>query len=127
VFWATIVSTPGLVLAIVVGLIGSKWLAAEYVGRAWRMPANDRGLMASLTMPQVAATLAAALVGYQAINKAGERLLDAAMLNTILVLVIVTSVAGPVLTEHHIRRLSGAGSPIIRRPSVLGRSEKSAD
>jgi Kef-type K+ transport system membrane component KefB len=127
VFWATIVSTPGLVLAIVLGLLGSKWLAAEYVGRAWRMPANDRGLMASLTLPQVAATLAAALVGYQAINKAGERLLDAAMLNTVLVLVIVTSVVGPVLTEHYIRRLSGAGSPIISRSSVLGRSEKSAD
>lgn len=91
------------------------------------MPANDRGLMASLTMPQVAATLAAALVGYQTINKAGERLLDAAMLNTVLVLVVVTSVVGPVLTEHYIRRLSGAGSPIISRSSVLGRSEKSAD
>lgn len=126
VFWATIVSTPGLVLAIVLGLLGSKWLAAEYVGRAWRLPANERGLMASLTMPQVAATLAAALVGYQAINKAGERLLDAAMLNTVLVLVIVTSVIGPVLTEHYIRRLSGARSPVISR-SVLGRSEKSAD
>lgn len=83
VFWATVISTPGLVLAIVLGLIGSKWLAAEFVGRQWRMPANDRGLMASLTLPQVAATLAAALVGYQAVNKAGERLIDAAMLNTV--------------------------------------------
>jgi len=41
--------------------------------------------------------------------------------------VIVTSVVGPVLTEHYIRRLSGARSPIISRSSVLGRSEKTAD
>jgi Kef-type K+ transport system membrane component KefB len=126
VFWATIISTPGLVLTIVLGLISAKWLASELVGRQWRMPANDRGLMASLTLPQVAATLAAALVGYQAINKAGERLLDAAMLNTVLVLVIVTSVLGPVLTEHFIRKLTGTRSPVISR-SVLGRSETAAD
>jgi Kef-type K+ transport system membrane component KefB len=126
VFWATIVTTPGRVLAIVLVLIGSKWLAADYVGRTWRMPADERGLMASLTLPKIAATLAAALVGYQAVNKAGERLVDTALLNTVLVLVIVTSIVGPVLTEHFIRRLTGARSPVISR-SVLGRSEKSAD
>lgn len=71
------------------------------------MAPADRGLMASLTMPQVAATLAAALVGYQTVNAAGVHLLDQRMLNTILVLVVVTSIVGPVLTERALRMLAG--------------------
>ena len=39
-------------------------------------------------------------------NAAGERLLDERMLNTVLVLVVVTSVLGPVLTERYVRRLA---------------------
>ncbi|HEY8290065.1 MAG TPA: hypothetical protein VIG49_12410 [Acetobacteraceae bacterium] len=58
-------------------------------------------------MPQVAATLAAALVGYQAINPAGVRLIDERMLNTILVLVVVTSVLGPILTERFASLVAG--------------------
>ena len=101
----TLVTGLPLVLAIVGGLIATKWLAAEIAGRMWSMSATDRGLMASLTMPQVAATLAAALVGYDAVNATGERLLDAAMLNTVLVLVVVTSILGPILTERSVQRL----------------------
>jgi Kef-type K+ transport system membrane component KefB len=93
-----------LVVAIVGGLVAAKWAAAEIAGRAWGFAAGDRGLMASLTLPQVAATLAAALVGHDALNAAGERLLDIRMLNTVLVLVVVTSVLGPVLTERYAAR-----------------------
>ncbi len=106
----TLLTGLPLVIAIVGGLIASKWLAAEIAGRAWRFGSADRLLMASLTMPQVAATLAAALVGYQAVNAAGERLLDEAMLNTTLVLVVVTSVVGPILTGRAVQRLGG-GAP----------------
>lgn len=97
-----------LVVAIVGGLILSKWVAAEAAGRAWGMSAADRGVTASLTLPQVAATLAAALVGFQAVNASGQRLLDERMLNTVLVLVVVTSVLGPILTERYVRRLGAA-------------------
>jgi len=117
-FVATIVSNAPLVLAIVLGLLASKWLAAQAVGRAWRLSAADRGLMGSLTMPQVAATLAAALVGYQAVNAAGQRLIDERMLNTILVLVVVSSVLGPILTERFIRSLPGERG--VRRQAVSG-------
>ena len=103
----TLLTGLPLVLAIVGGLIVSKWLAAEFAGRVWHFPAEERGLMASLTLPQVAATLAAALVGYGTINAAGVRLLDERMLNTVLVLVVVTSIVGPVLTEHYVHRLAG--------------------
>ncbi len=109
VFAATIWSNTALVLAIVLGLVATKWIAAQIVGRAWGFSATDRGLMGGLTLPQVAATLASALVGYQAVNATGQRLIDDAMLNTVLVLVIVTSVLGPILVEHFVRR--AAASP----------------
>jgi len=121
VFAETLWFNAPMVLAIVLGLIGGKWLAAEIVGRLWRFPAVERGLMATLTMPQVAATLAAALVGYQAVNRAGERLIDTPMLNTVLVLVIVTSVLGPVLTERYVKRAGGKAAQPHRVHSVLGR------
>ncbi|CAH0305427.1 cation:proton antiporter [Roseomonas sp. CECT 9278] len=104
----TLVQGLPMVVAVVGGLVASKWAAAEIAGRAWRMGGDDRLLMASLTMPQVAATLAAALVGYDAVNAAGERLLDQAMLNTVLVLVVATSVLGPILTERAVRRIKDA-------------------
>ena len=62
--------------------------------------------------PQVAATLAAALVSYDAVNAVGERLIDSRMLNVVLVLVVVTAVLGPVLTEHTIARLRARADPL---------------
>ncbi|HEX2891102.1 cation:proton antiporter [Vineibacter terrae] len=119
VFVATLWSNPGMVIAIIGGLIGAKWLAAELAGRVWRLSATDRGLMASLTMPQVAATLAAAMVGYEAVNAAGVRLIDGTMLNTILVLVVVTAMVGPVLTEHYVRKRGAAVPDASPPPSAL--------
>ncbi|MDP3159584.1 MAG: cation:proton antiporter [Reyranella sp.] len=114
VFAATLSTQAALVAAIVVGLMGSKWIAAELVGRAWKFSAADRGLMGSLTFPQVAATLATAIVGYQALNAAGQRLIDERMLNAVLVLVIVTSVVGPILTARFLRKttITPAAPPV---------------
>jgi hypothetical protein len=64
------------------------------------------GMMWSLSIPQVAATLAAALVAYNSKNAAGVRLIDEPVLNSILVLVIFTSVIGPVLTEFFGKRIA---------------------
>ena len=119
---STIVGDLPLVAAIVLGLLASKWLAAELIGRAWQLAPADRGLMASLTMPQVAATLAAALVGYQTVNAAGAHLLDQRMLNTILVLVVVTSIVGPVLTQRALRQLAGAATAPGGGPAPLARA-----
>ena len=55
--------------------------------------------MWALTLPQVAATLAATLVGYNTLNSAGERLLGNEIFNAVLVLLVVASLLGPVLTE----------------------------
>lgn len=59
----------------------------------------------SLTLPQVAATLAAALAAYGTMNPAGQRLVDQHLLNVILVLVLTTSILGPVLTQRFAPRM----------------------
>ena len=65
--------------------------------------------MWALTLPQVAATLAAAIVAYDTVNAAGQRMLDGTMLNAVLVLMLATSILGPVLTERFApRMLEGA-------------------
>jgi Kef-type K+ transport system membrane component KefB len=101
----TLTSDLPLVAAILLALIMGKLAAAELAGRAFGFALADRVLASSLTLPQVAATLAAALVSYDALNAGGQRLIDARMLNATLVIVVVTAVLGPVLTERAIARL----------------------
>jgi Kef-type K+ transport system membrane component KefB len=94
-----------LVAAIVGALLGGKGIAAWIAGRAFGYLRDEVLTMWSLTLPQVAATLAATLVAYQTRDAGGERLLDDHMLNTVLVLMLTTSILGPVLTERFAPRL----------------------
>jgi Kef-type K+ transport system membrane component KefB len=100
VFLHTLIERIGLVVGIVGGLIVAKFLAAYLTRRLFRYTRNEGGLIWSLSLPQVAATLAAAIVAFQAQNAAGVRLIDQPALNTVLVLVVVTSILGPMLTEY---------------------------
>ena len=88
-----------LVTGLVASLILGKGIAAFVAGRAFGYSRQEKLTMWALTLPQVAATLAATLVGYNTLNAAGTRLLDDRMLNVVLVMVVVTSILGPVLTE----------------------------
>lgn len=88
-----------LVLAIIVTVIGTKISAAWLAGKKFNYPLLERLLMGSLITPQVSSTLAVALVAYESFNAAGERLIDGAILNSILVLMVVSAVAGTVATE----------------------------
>jgi Kef-type K+ transport system membrane component KefB len=94
-----------LVASIVGALLVGKWMAAWAVGHAFGYSPNERLNIWSLTLPQVAATLAATLVAHDTLNSAGQRLLDDRMFNVVLVLVFVTSVLGPLLTERFATRL----------------------
>jgi Kef-type K+ transport system membrane component KefB len=88
-----------LVAGIVGSLIMGKGMAAAITGRAFGYARQARLTMWALTLPQVAATLAATLVGYNTLNAAGARLLDEKMFNAVLVLLVVTSILGPALTQ----------------------------
>jgi Kef-type K+ transport system membrane component KefB len=61
---------------------------------------HDSILAGGIIAALVAATLAATLVAYRTFNAAGQPLLDSRMLNGVLIMVLVTSVLGPVLTQH---------------------------
>jgi Kef-type K+ transport system membrane component KefB len=104
-FVHSVVTSLPLVAGIVVTLMLGKWIAAEVVGRAFNYLPAMRLTIWSLTLPQVAATLAAALVAYHTIDANGQRLLDERMLNVVLVLMLATSILGPVLTERFAPRM----------------------
>jgi Na+:H+ antiporter len=107
-FAQTVVDHAGLVAGIIAALLLGKGLASAVVGRAFGYTLAAQLTMWALTLPQVAATLAAALVAYHTVNPVGQRLLDGNMLNAVLVLMLVTSILGPVLTERFAPRLIGA-------------------
>ena len=60
------------------------------MGRIFDYSRDEQLTVWSLTLPQVAATLAATLVAHDTLRAAGQRLLDDRMLNVVLVLVLVT-------------------------------------
>jgi Kef-type K+ transport system membrane component KefB len=95
----TIVDNFWLVAGLIASLILGKGIAAAIAGRTFGYARPARLAMWALTLPQVAATLAATLVGYATLNAAGERLLAEEIFNAVLVLLVVTSLLGPILTE----------------------------
>ena len=104
-FYQSITTNFPLAAAVVLALVIGKWIAAQTVGRAFAYTPAARMTMWSLTLPQVAATLAATLVAFDTRNPAGQRLVDSRLLNVVLVLLLTTSILGPVLTEHFAPRL----------------------
>jgi Kef-type K+ transport system membrane component KefB len=94
-----------LVAGIIAALLIGKWIAAWVVGRTFDYSRDEEQTVWSLTLPQVAATLAATLVAHDTLGAAGQRLLDDRMLNVVLVLMLVTAILGPVLTERFVPRL----------------------
>jgi len=101
VFVRSLIDNFALALSIILALLVGKFLAAEIAGRKFQYPSAARMAMWSLTLPQVAATLAATLVGFNMFDPAGRRLIDERVLNSVFVLMLSTSILGPVLTQHY--------------------------
>ncbi|OKH19344.1 cation:proton antiporter [[Limnothrix rosea] IAM M-220] len=86
-----------LTLCIVFGLVGSKFAAAAIAKLLYRYSWSEALTMWSLSIPQVAATLAAALVGFRV------GLISESVFNAVIVLMLVTSILGPILTTKFAR------------------------
>lgn len=93
-------SSIWLTVVIVVALIGSKFIAALLAKLIYRYNMAELLTMWSLSLPQVAATLAATLVAYKTVNLDGERLINEGVLNSVIVLMLVTSILGPIITAR---------------------------
>jgi len=98
-FMESITSGLPLTLAIVGGLLASKFLAALVAKLLFRYNWNEALTMCSLSLPQVAATLAAALAGLQV------GLISESVFNAVIVLMLVTSILGPLITAQFASRL----------------------
>ena len=99
VFLKTISNDLGLTMAIAGGLLVSKFLAAVVAKFLYRYSWDETIVMWSLSIPQVAATLAAALVGLQV------GLINEVVFNAIVVLMLITSMIGPLLTSKFAPKL----------------------
>ncbi len=86
-------------VALIGALIGTKGLAAWWAGRLYGYSGAQVLTIWSLSLPQVAATLAATFVGFRA------GLLDEQVLNSVLALMVVTATLGPYLTAVAMPRL----------------------
>jgi Kef-type K+ transport system membrane component KefB len=104
-FLQSVIDNFPSVFGIIAALLVGKWIAAQVAGGLFHYSWAARITMWSLTLPQVAATLAATLVAFHTLNPAGERLLDVRMLNVVLVLMLTTSIVGPLLTQRFVPRL----------------------
>jgi Kef-type K+ transport system membrane component KefB len=111
VFARSLVDNFALASGVILALLVGKFIAAEIAGRAFHYNSTERLTVWSLTLPQVAATLAAALVAYDTFNSGGQRLVDDRLLNVVLVLMLTTAILGPVLTERFATRMMAERTP----------------
>lgn len=88
------IGSINLTLALVCGPILGKLVAAFLTKLIYRYNWNEMLTMWSLSLPQVAATLAAALIGFQV------GLLNESVFNSVIVLMLVTSTLGPLITSR---------------------------
>ncbi|MEA5417140.1 cation:proton antiporter [Synechococcus sp. BA-132 BA5] len=91
-------------IALILTLITSKGLASWWSGLLYRYDGPQMLTLWSLSLPQVAATLAATYVGFR------QGLLDERMLNSVLALMVVTATLGPILTSVAMTRMASRRS-----------------
>jgi Na+:H+ antiporter len=90
-----------LAASVVGALIIGKGVAAAIAARAFKYTRAAMMTVWSLTLPQLAATLAATLVGFDTVNSAGQRLIDETVLDVVFVLILVTATIGPIMTQRY--------------------------
>ena len=123
-FIKTVTTELPLTIGIVGGLFLSKFMAAAIAKFLYRYSWDQAITMWSLSLPQVAATLAAALAGVSA------GLIDESIFNVVIVLMLITAILGPILTTQFARKLSvteAANNPDVMDYSFRERSAQTED
>ncbi|TYR74358.1 cation:proton antiporter [Rossellomorea vietnamensis] len=87
-------------LCIILSVFVGKWLAPLIISRIYHYSKIETKVIFGLTIPQAAATLASTLVGYQV------GLLDQATVNAVIIMILITCIAGPYFVEKHGRLLA---------------------
>jgi Kef-type K+ transport system membrane component KefB len=92
----------------VVGKLSASWI----IGAVNGYTVMDRLLMTSLTMPQAAATLAVTLTARQA------GLFEAELVDAVILVIFITCLLGPVLTDRTGRRLVRSAAETADDPAM---------
>ncbi len=108
IFIEALTNRLGLTVGIVLVLLSTKFLAAAIAGLWFRYSRIQILTMWSLSLPQVAATLATALVGLQV------GLISPQVFNAVIVLMLVTSLVGSTTTARFASQL-----PLPTEPAAL--------
>ncbi|ASC72900.1 Na(+)-H(+) antiporter [Halomicronema hongdechloris C2206] len=110
-FIDSVTSNLGFTAAIVTALLLSKLLASVLIKGVYGYSWVQAVTMWSLSLPQVAATLAAALVGLQ------TGLISSQVFNAVIVLMLVTALVGPSLTRFVASQLPRPRQPLTPVPT----------
>ena len=86
--------------AMSVTVVAGKWLAAWITRRIYGYSPEEGWTVFGLSVPQAAATLAAALIGHRL------ELFDAAVLNGTILMILLTCTIGPWVVERYGRKLA---------------------
>jgi Kef-type K+ transport system membrane component KefB len=89
-----------VMIAMTVTVSATKWLSAWVSGRLFGYSSDQWWTMFGLSVPQAAATLAAALIGVEI------GLFDEAVLNGTILMILVTCILGPWVVEKYGRRIA---------------------
>jgi len=89
-----------IALSLTAGVVAAKWLAASVARRAFGWTADEGGTVFGLTVPHAAGTLAIVLVGFDI------GLLDQTEVNGVVLMILVTCLAGPWAVQRHGRRVA---------------------
>lgn len=100
IFISSLTSSLGITLAILIGVVLSKLIGMYLAKQLYRYSWNETWTMWSLCLPHVAAPLAAAIVARQV------GLVNEAIFNAVIVLMLVTAIAGPIATRAFASQLA---------------------
>lgn len=118
-----IVSIDTLVVALnmIVVAIVSKWLAAWFAQKIYKMGREDRNMMFGLTTAHTAVALAVVTIGYNMIMPDGSRMMDETILNGTVLMILVTCAMAPIVTSGaaakiKIREMSD--DAVVKAPAI---------
>ncbi len=105
---ALFASGEALKVAVVMTVVAtlSKWLAAFFTQKMFKMHRYERYMMFGLSNAQAAATLAAVLIGNKIEMSPGVPLLNDDVLNGTVVMILFTCIISSIMTEHASRKIA---------------------
>lgn len=89
-----------VLVGMIVTVLPAKFIAAWVTRRVFGYSREETWVMFGLSVPQAAATLAIALIGYRL------KLFDTALLNATIIVILTTSTLGPWLVERYGRKVA---------------------